>query len=191
VPPGYLTLAGAQIVSGTTVTAAGRVATIAGRPLPGRQVSLQTLSQAAGGGSSETTIAQTSSDPDGHFTLPVQVTANVLLRAIVGRAPASTSPLVWIAVATAITLELPPYALQTKGAVHVSGTVSPHKRHVTIFAYRRGHEQPAKEVTVRVHRGHYRARLKLRPGRYVLRARTTADAHNLAGSSRRLRITVR
>jgi N-acetylmuramoyl-L-alanine amidase-like protein len=190
-PAGYLTLAGVEIVSGTPVAASGRVVTIAGRPIAGETVALQTLARGADASAVETTLAQASSAADGSFSSSLNVDHNLLLRAVVGRRPASTSPLIWIAVAPLITLGLPPYALEKRaGSIVVGGTVSPHKRRVTIEAYRHHDKQPLLRVTVRVRSGHYRARLKLKRGRYVLRAHTVADAHNIAGVSAPLRVTV-
>jgi hypothetical protein len=190
----YLSLADGAIVAGSTLSASGVLATLAGAPLAGRPIELQQLTVSADGVASERTIAQASTGSDGAWSTALAPTANLLVRALSASAPVTASPLMWVAVAPAITLAPASYGPPpAAGTLLLTGTVTPHKPRVTIDVYdASGRHSLSLTRTVEVTGGEFRARLRLRlrPGRYWLRARTVADSVNLAGESARVSITI-
>jgi hypothetical protein len=158
---------------------------LSGGPLAGAPVEVQQLTATG-----ERTIAQTTTRADGAFTAAVQMSFNQSLRALHRPGPATVSDLAPVGVAPAITLKLDsPSPL----SVSASGAITPPKRSVTVDAYllQNGHRQLITSKRVAVVRGGFRATLALRRrGLYVLRARSAADARNVAGASPTVTVTV-
>jgi hypothetical protein len=182
--PARVTLAAEQatVVAGASIILSGRLTAVSGGPLPGAPIEVQQLTTAA-----ERTIAQSTTGADGAWTTAVQLSFNETLRALHRPAPATVSDLAPVGIATAITLNV-----DSPSPLSVSGAVSPSKRSVTIDVYllQNGHRQLAMSKRVAVMHGRFRAKLALRRrGRYVLRARSAADARNLAGASPAVTIT--
>jgi len=184
--PAALTLAGAPSSSklaGATIALSGRLTTLSGGPLAGEPIELQQVAAGA-----EQTIARATTGADGGWSETVTLSHNAILRALHRPAPATTSELAGIGVAPVVTL-----SVVADSPVRVSGTVSPAKRNVTIDAYAlvSGHRQLRAHKTVAVVRGQFSAKVPLRrAGRYLLIARTSADASNVAGASQAVTVTV-
>ena len=197
VPASYLSLAGSELVAGTLLKLSGRLGGVAGGSvtLGSAPIEVQQLTtNARSGAATETTIASGLTAADGSWSISLSPSDNLLIRAVHTAAPASASPLVWVAVAPAITLSRVPYAPSPAGGVvSLEGTVTPHKRAVTLVAQRSGAGHRARPVTktVAVVNGRFEAKLDLHTtGVYRVRAQTAADARNAAGSSPRLVVTV-
>ena len=98
------------------------------------------------------------------------------------------SGLVELDVAPAITV-----SVQSSSPLQVQVTVSPSKRSVKIdlYALVGGHRRRVAHKRLAVKRGRFAGRLpRPRPGRYVLVARTDADALNAAGASPPVQLVV-
>jgi hypothetical protein len=116
------------------------------------------------------------------------VSVNAQLRALHRPAPATVSDVVQLGVAPLITL-----AVDSLPPLRVGGIVRPGKRFVTIHVHALGgkHRRHAMSKRVAVERGRFSARLAIRRrGRYLVRARTSADAGNVAGASAVVEVTV-
>jgi N-acetylmuramoyl-L-alanine amidase len=194
-PATYLSLSDTVLIAGTPVPVHGRLATLAGEPIAGAPIEIQQLTEAYtelqnGGGLrttvGEDTLATATTAADGSFTAQLALERSTLVRSLHRPAPATTSPLVEVFVAPAVTLTLTPGA-----PVAVAGTVRPGKPAVTIDAYRVGRgRKPVLSKHVAVTRGAFATTLRLGKGRYWVRARTLADDSNVAGESPRLAVTV-
>jgi hypothetical protein len=115
---------------------------------------------------------------------------NRSLRALHRPGPATVSELAPVGVAPAITLKLDSLS---PSPLRVSCAITPPKRTVTVDAYllQNGHRQLITSKRLAIVRGGFRATLALRRrGLYVLRARSAADARNLAGASPTVTLTV-
>ena len=218
-PASYLSLAGSQLVAGRPLKLSGRLSSLAAGaggsttngsapggsapvgstpsgsvPIATAPIQVQKLTTNAGTGAAiEKTIAHTTTAADGSWSVPLSPSVNLLVRAVHTAAPASASPLVWVAVAPAITLSRVPYAAGPVGVVSLTGTVAPHKRAVTLVAERDGAGHGARLVKkiVAVVNGRFELFLSLpASGTYRVRAETEADANNVAGSSPPLVVTV-
>jgi hypothetical protein len=163
--------------AGAPFTVEGRLTTLGGAPIPDAQVELQKVGPA---GAATITTAVTGND--GSWSALLAVPHNALVRALHRAAPTTTSDLAFVGAAPVVSL-----ALDSSAPIRVSGTVSPPKRHVTVTVYgvRGGHRRLVASRRVAVRGGIFRAGFRSqRPGSYVLVARTAADAHNIAGSSK-------
>ncbi len=163
-------------VAGTPLPLSGRLMLLGAGPIAGAPIEIQT--PATGGAK---TLATSTSESDGSWTASVTLLQNTLVRAIHRLAPATTSELTDIEVAPAIML-----SLSSRSPLRATGTVTPQKRHVTItlYALRGQHRRRLATERVTVRDGRYSVAFRTAgAGSYELRARTGADAHNIAGSS--------
>lgn len=180
--PKYLSLAAAELVAGESVALSGVLSTLDGPALAGAPVELQSVT----GAGAEQTLASTVSDAAGGWTVTLSPTANALLRALHRPAPATASPLVVVAVAPALSV-----TQVSQSPLTLGGTVTPAKAKVTIDVYdAAGNHQLVHHASVPASGGDFQARLRLPSGRYWVRARTVADALNIAGESARLTVVV-
>ena len=163
--------------SGTSIAVSGRLTDLSsGAPLTGAPIELQQIAP-----ESEHTIATATTDAGGNWGVTLTPTANVLVRALHRPAPAAVSDVAAIEVAPALTL-----TLDSSAPLQVSGTVSPHRASVTVDLYRvsGGRRHLIKSKRAAAGAGTFGASFNApRPGRYVLVARTTAGARNVAGAS--------
>jgi 5-hydroxyisourate hydrolase-like protein (transthyretin family) len=170
--------------SGTSIAVSGRLTDLSsGAPLTGAPIELQQIAP-----ESERTIATATTDAGGNWSVTLTPTANVLVRALHRPAPAAVSDVAAIEVAPALTL-----TLDSSAPLQVSGTVSPHRASVTVDLYRlsggRRHLIRSKQVAAGA--GTFQASFNARrTGRYVLVARTTAGARNVAGASPPVALTI-
>ena len=170
--------------SGTSIAVSGRLTDLSsGAPLTGAPIELQQIAP-----ESEHTIATATTDAGGNWGVTLTPTANVLVRALHRPAPAAVSDVAAIEVAPALTL-----TLDSSAPLQVSGTVSPHRASVTVDLYRlsggRRHLIRSKQVAAGA--GTFQASFNApRTGRYVLVARTTAGARNVAGASSPVALTI-
>jgi hypothetical protein len=183
--PARITLAPPQtaVVAGSPVLVSGRLTKLSGAPLPGEPVEVQQVSATG-----EKTIARATTATDGKWSADLAVSFNAQLRALHRPAPATVSDVVQLGVAPLITL-----AVDSLPPLRVGGIVRPGKRFVTIHVHALGgkHRRHAMSKRVAVERGRFSARLAIRRrGRYLVRARTSADAGNVAGASAVVEVTV-
>ena len=170
--------------AGAATVVSGRLTDLSsGAPLAGAPIELQQIAP-----ESENTIATATTDGGGNWSVTLTPTANVLLRALHRPAPAAVSDVAAIEVAPALTL-----TLDSSTPLQVSGTVSPHRANLTVDLYRlsggRRHLIHSKQVAAGA--GTFQSSFKApRPGRYVLVARTTAGARNVAGASPPVALTI-
>ena len=163
--------------AGAATVVSGRLTDLSsGAPLAGAPIEIQQIAP-----ESENTIASATTDGGGNWSVTLTPTANVFLRALHRSAPAAVSDVAAIEVAPALTL-----TLESSAPVQVSGTVSPHRASVIVDLYRlskgRRHLHQSKHAPAGA--GTFGASFTApRPGRYVLVARTTAGARNVAGAS--------
>ena len=175
----------ATVAAGSAVTVSGRLTDLSsGAPLTGAPIELQQV----GAPHSEQTIATLTTDASGNWSTTLTPTANLLLRALHRPGPAAVSHVAAVAVAPALTL-----TLDSTAPVQVSGTVSPHRASVTVDLYRvsgrRRHLIKSKRASAGA--GTFGASFNpSRPGRYVVVARTTAGARNVAGASPPVALTI-
>ncbi len=172
------------LVAGATISLSGRLASFSGQAIATAPIELQQI----GSGGRETTLQTATTGADGSWNASLTLTDNAILRALHRPAPATVSALAFVALAPKVTL-----TLASMTPLQVAGTVTPGKRRVTVDIYRLqgAHRQlfASKRVTVR--QGQFASRLTIRrAGRYVLIARTSADASNVAGASPPVTITV-
>jgi N-acetylmuramoyl-L-alanine amidase len=178
--PARVTIAAptATVAAGSSITVSGRLTDLSsGAPLAGDPIELQQIGPAH----SEQTIATLTTDANGDWSTTLTALANILVRALHRPAPAAVSDVAAIAVAPALTL-----TLDSSAPVQVSGTVSPQRASVTVDLYRvaGGRRHLIKSQRAAAGSGTFGARFNApRPGRYVLVARTTAGARNVAGAS--------
>jgi hypothetical protein len=213
-PASYLSLAGSELVAGKPLALSGHLSSLAGgasgsapsgsapigsaatgsAPIGTAPIQVQQLTTSVSSGAAiENTIARAITAADGSWSVSLSPSVNLLMRAVHTASPASVSPLVWVAVAPAITLSRVPYSPGGPGEVSLLGTVTPHKRAVTVVAERDGAGRRTRPLTktVAVVNGRFEATLDLRvAGVYRVRAETDADASNVAGSSPPLVVTV-
>jgi N-acetylmuramoyl-L-alanine amidase-like protein len=170
--------------SGTTIAVSGRLTDLSsGAPLTGAPIELQQIAP-----ESEHTIATTTTDTGGSWSVTLTPTANVLVRALHRPAPAAVSDVAAVEVAPALTL-----TLDSSAPLQVGGTVSPRRASVTVDLYRlsggRRHLIHSKQVAAGA--GTFQASFNApRSGRYVLVARTTPGARNVAGASPPVALTI-
>jgi hypothetical protein len=157
----------------------GFLRSLAGRPRPGAQITLQKLSSSRHE-DSETELASATTTHDGLWFTLLAPRINMLLRALHADAPATASALLILAVRPALTLTVTP---DGRG-VQVAGIVVPPKPRIEIEVIpAAGTRRSTRRVNVEAGGGYFEARLHLGPGRYWLSAHTPADATNVAGSS--------
>ncbi len=183
--PAMVTLTGgpSSVIAGAPIVLSGRLTTLVGSALAREPIEVQQVSAAG-----EHTIATGTTGADGSWSATVTLSPNATLRALHRPAPATTSELVRISVAPAVTL-----SVDSLSPLRLSGAVSPPKPTVTIDAYARasGQRRPLRTERVTVARGRFSATIALgRAGSYTLVARTSADARNVAGASRPVEVRV-
>jgi hypothetical protein len=164
------------MVAGGTVALAGRLATLTGRPVSGAPIELQRL---GGGGALTVLVATTAAD--GSWTAALTLTQNAVLGALHRSRPASVAAPAFIAVTPAVTL-----TVDATAPLQLSGSVSPAKRAVTVelYAVSGGRRRLVRHKRVAVRQGQFVATLRRpKPGHYVARVVTDADAASAAGSS--------
>jgi hypothetical protein len=174
----------ASTTAGAPVTVSGRLQTVGsqgpGAPIAGAPIELQLLS-AAPAGPRAVTIATASTAPDGSWSAPVTLQGNAMLRVLHRQHPATVSDPWQVAVGPAITL-----TVASNAPLQVSGTIAPSKPEVIVDVYAVGHTsgKPLASKRVPVVQGAFTAKLSFhRPGRFVLVARSQADASNGDGAS--------
>ncbi|MGH2916186.1 MAG: peptidoglycan recognition protein family protein, partial [Solirubrobacteraceae bacterium] len=171
----------------TPVLLSGRLATLAGAPVAGAPLALQTIA----GAGHVATFATATTAADGSWSAGWQPARSAVVRALCVGPPAAVSDVVTVGLIPTVTL-----TLQSASPLRVAGSVTPAARRVTISAYRLAgrHRRLALTRQVTVRRGAFTARLSL--GRrapraeYELVARTMADAELAAGASAPLTVTV-
>jgi N-acetylmuramoyl-L-alanine amidase len=178
-----LTAAPTVVAPGAGVTVSGRLAQLGGPPLGGAPIEVQQVTPQGA-----RTVATTTAAADGTWSNVLETASNVLVRALHRPAPATVSNVVFVGVQPAVTL-----IVDSVSPLRVSGTVSPSKRMITIDLYAlvdgRRHLVSSKQVAVT--RGRFAARIhNRRHGPSLLVARTTADAHNVAGASPPVHVTL-
>lgn len=172
------------VTAGTPVVVSGRLSDLSsGTPLPGAPIELQRIASG-----SEQTIGTATTDSGGNWSVTLNPTNNVLVRGLHQPAPAAVSGVAAIEVAPALTL-----TLDSTEPPQVSGTVSPQRPSVTVDLYRlsgrRRHLIHSKQAPART--GTFGASFNTpRPGNYVLVARTSGGALNVAGASPPVTLTV-
>ena len=174
----------ARLTGGGTVTVSGRLALLSGAPIAGALVEFQQLR----GVGTPATLATTQTAVDGSWSVPVTVTEDALVRGLHRSHPAAVSDWLDLAVAPAITL-----AVASIAPLRVTGTISPAKRRATVALYpaRRTTGKPIASKLVRVVAGNFAAGFaSVRPGNYVLIARSAADQLNAAGASAHVPVTI-
>ncbi|MGH2873983.1 MAG: N-acetylmuramoyl-L-alanine amidase, partial [Solirubrobacteraceae bacterium] len=180
--PSLLTLSAVPetIAPSTPATLSGRLTTLAGEPIGGARLGLQTV---AGVGVT-TTFATAVTAPDGRWSADFTPDLSQVVRALHPGSPAAVSNLVLVGLAPTITLWL-----GSDYPLRVSGTVTPAKPFVTISVYRAGggrHRRPVATFRTRVRKGEFSARISLGSrarGRYVIVASTGADVRTVASES--------
>jgi N-acetylmuramoyl-L-alanine amidase-like protein len=170
--------------AGTSIAVSGRLADLSsGAALAGAPIELQQIAP-----ESEHTIATATTDAAGNWSVALTPTANILVRALHRPAPAAVSDVAAIEVTPALTL-----TLDSSAPLQVSGTVSPHRASVTVDLYRlsSGRRHLIRSKHVAAGAGTFQASFNTpRSGRYVLVARTTAGARNVAGASPPVALTI-
>jgi hypothetical protein len=160
-------------IAGATVPLSGRLVTLTGAPVGGETVEIQQLGL---GGS--VTLVQASTADDGTWSAALTLIHNAVLGAVHRARPAAVADSAAVAVAPQVTL-----AVDASSPPHVSGSVSPAKKAVTVEVYgARG--RLLRRARLAVRQGQFAATLRpLKPGNYTLRAVTAADAANASGRS--------
>jgi hypothetical protein len=170
------------------VEVSGRLTDLDGSPIAGAPIEVQQFS-ATLEGTTETTVADATSGPDGSFSAAVALTQYALLRALHGLAPAAVSTLVAVEVAPAITV-----VVDSTAPLTISGTVDPPTKKATLalFAVEQdGQWKLLHREHVTVKHGAFAATLVTSgPGAYGLTVDTPADAVSAAGMSAPVPITV-
>jgi len=188
--PARITLAAPEAPPSASapVEVSGRLTDLAGAPITGAPVEVQRF-EVTRSGTTQTTIGEATTAPDGSFTVAVPLTRYTFLRALHRPAPAAVSTLVAFAVAPAITL-----AVESTAPLTVAGTVEPPTKTATVelFAVQAdGHWAPLRRVKVKLARGAFTATLATPgPGSYGISVHTPADAVSAAGVSAPLPVTV-
>jgi N-acetylmuramoyl-L-alanine amidase len=171
------------------IEVSGRLTDLDGAPIAGAPVEVQRFS-ATLHGTTETTIGEATTEPDGSFTAPVALTRYTLVRAVHPVAPAAVSTLVGVEIAPAITL-----TVESTSPLTVAGTVHPPTKKATVDLFSvqpDGDWEPLlrKRVTV-TPGGTFSATLATPgPGAYGLSVHTAADAISAAGVSAPVPVTV-
>jgi hypothetical protein len=170
------------------VEVSGRLTDLDGAPIAGAPVEVQRFA-ATLRGTTETTIGNATTGPDGSFTAAVPLTRYTLVRALHPVAPAAVSTLVAVAVAPAITL-----SVESTVPLTVAGTVDPPTKQATIHLFAvepDGEWEPLVSKRVKVAHGAFTATLATPgPGSYGLSVHTPADAISAAGVSAPVPVTV-
>jgi hypothetical protein len=172
-----LNVPGVVAIADAPVAVSGRLHLVgSSQPLAGAPVEIQRLQ---GGG--RLTLATATTGADGSWSAAVAPRLNVLLRALHRPHPATVTDWVAVEVAPRITL-----AVSSASPIRVSGTILPGKPQVTVELHR-GSKTTGKPVASKrlaVNAGAFAGSFRApRAGRYVVIARSTADAENVAGGS--------
>jgi hypothetical protein len=182
-PARYLQLASVRLRAGDVLPVHGYLRSFAGAPLRTAPVVLQELSSSRSA-THEATVKRAVTHRNGLWVSRLSPRTNLLVRALHTETPAAASALLVIGVVPVLTLTL---NSADRGEVSVTGTVNPTKRRVVLEAMEAGGRQRiVLRETVEAADGQFRGRLRLKPGRYWITAKTQADASNLAGASPRL-----
>jgi hypothetical protein len=135
----------------------------------------------------ETTLQTITTGTDGAWGTEIALSYNATLRALHRPQPATVSDLLVVSVAPRVSLTVEPGA-----PWRVAGEVTPQKRRVTIDAYQLqgAHRRLVASKQVIAQGGRFTTTLTTRrPGRYLLIARTKADARSAAGASPAVQVT--
>lgn len=182
-PARYLELASVRLTAGRQLPLHGYLRRFDGVALPDAEVRLEQVASTRTT-TRESVLATAVTKRDGLWFALLRPKSNLLLRALHAEAPATASALIVVGVAPALSLTLLPGGGNELRAV---GTVTPDKRHVVLEAAEAGGKQRVM-VRNRIEAvgGQFSARLRLKPGRYWVTARTPADGSNLTGASPRV-----
>jgi hypothetical protein len=178
-PATYLDLQSVTIGAGRELALHGFLRSLAGAPLRAATIVLEDLSSTRRDDpASRVALAVTGAA--GRWVTVLKPHANLLLRALHADTPAVASSLMVVGVSPELTLTV----ARTGAALQAFGTVTPFKSHILLeVRSARGARRVVQRRTVEAAAGVYEATLKLPPGRYWVRARTLADAANVAGES--------
>jgi hypothetical protein len=178
-PSTYLDLETVKVTAGRQLPVHGFLRTFAGDPLRSAKVALQDLSSTRRN-EPEKTLTTVVTHHDGLWFALLKPHSNMLLRALHAKAPAAVSSLIAIAVKPELTLALTP----ARGAVGVSGTVTPAKGRIMLEVRAAGGSQRVvQRKATEAPGGVFADTITLPPGHYWVMARTQADAANVAGES--------
>jgi hypothetical protein len=170
------------------VEVSGRLTDLDGAPIAAAPVEVQRFS-ATLQGTTETTIGEATTEPDGSFAASVALTRYTLVRALHRVAPAAVSTLVAIEIAPAITL-----TVESTSPLTVTGTVHPPTKQATVDLFSvqpDGRWEPLIHKQVTVTHGTFSATLATPgPGAYGVSVHTAADAISAAGVSAPVSVTV-
>ena len=173
----------AAVLAGATVGLSGRLATRSGQPITGAPIEVQQIASGR-----ETTLQTLTTETDGAWGTEIALSYNTTLRALHRPQPATVSDLLVVSVAPRVSL-----TVESGAPLRVAGEVTPQKRSVTIDAYRLqgAHRRLVASKQVIAQGGRFATTSTIRrPGRYLLIARTRADARNAAGASPAAQVTV-
>ena len=182
----YLELATVTVTAGRELPLHGFLRSPSGSPMKHAEIRLQDISSSRDG-DPEAAVAHSVTSADGLWLSVLRTHSNLLLRALHARPPAAVSALLAVAVKPQLTLGI----VAVDGAVHVSGTVFPEKRHILLeIRPANGTKRPVERRTVEAHGGVFAVTIRLHPGRYRITAVTHADALNVAAESSQVRVHV-
>jgi hypothetical protein len=182
-PARYLQLASVRLRAGDVLPLHGYLRSFAGVPLRTAPVVLQELTSTRST-THEAMVTRAVTHRNGLWVARLSPRTNLLVRALHIETPAAASALLVIGVVPVLALT---QNSADRGEVSVTGTVNPPKPHVLLEAMEAGGKQRiVLRTTVEAADGRFRGRLRLKPGRYWITAKTQADASNLAGTSPRL-----
>jgi hypothetical protein len=172
-------------VAASPATVSGRLLSLSGSPLAGAPIEVQLMAPT---GPPATTIGTVQTGSDGSWTSSVTLQRNTLVRALHGPHPAAVSDWAELAVAPTVTL-----AATSTSPLVLAGAVSPAAGPVTVSLYPAPHTtgRTVRKTRVRVSNGRFAAHLSApAPGTYVAIARSAGTAHNAAGASPPVTVTV-
>ncbi|HET9094220.1 MAG TPA: N-acetylmuramoyl-L-alanine amidase [Solirubrobacteraceae bacterium] len=176
----YLDLQAVTTLPGEPLPLDGRLCTLAGAPIPGARILLQSLTSTRAA-QPVTTLSAAVTGADGRFATVLHPAGNLLLRALHARPPAVVSALLLAGVRPLLTFG----AILLDGTVQATGTVNPARAEVVLEVRPAGRLGPIhpRRILVTAEGGVFAAELRLPPGRYTIRAVVQADAATLAGES--------
>ena len=170
------------------VEVSGRLTGLNGSPIAGVPVEVQRFA-ATLHGTTETTIAEATTGPDGSFSAAAALTEYTLLRALHRAAPAAVSTLVAVAVAPAITV-----TVSSTAPLTVAGSIAPPTKKATVELFTvaaDGQWSLLRRTDVTVVHGAFTKTLATPgPGPYGISVHTPADVVSAAGTSAPVLVTV-
>jgi hypothetical protein len=169
------------VVAGATVGLAGRLTRLSGAPVAGEPVEIQRVTPGAA-----VTLLEVATAADGSFAAQLTLTQSAVLGALHRPAPAAVAAPAHVGVLPLVSL-----SVVSGSPLQVAGSVSPPKPTVTVELYAGTSRRLVRRKRVRVFAGRFTATLRPpKPGSYAVSAVTAADAHNAAGSSPLVAVTV-